>query len=415
MVAITQALHIVQSSEFDELATWRPHSGLSIGLAVSPKEICTLQLRKPKKVEVSDCGPAALAQAWESVTRSWKSQPLLPEPALIIPHIAMEGVVDQARGAGQAFLDWARQLELSFRKLFPHQRSRGRGQMPQLVVLPLPEAVERKRGSEFADSALAAWHGICARLADLQAVLKRIRSSGQEQEHQKPADPSKWLAHAHSLRKAVINFADKLGPEVRKQTPEQNQILQRCRDLEDVGVADLEAVLQGSRKACTATAAKVDREINKSIQHWIESDEKNGLGQVHAWAKNKVDPCVTEHVDTKGLITRPLDVVKKKIRAWATMWLSDDGPQRVKRALAEVSSAADTEEPLPLAPLSVEKLDAALSATRDRCGLGVDWIEPRLLKEAPVQAKKQLVSQMGQWGNQVWCRPSWCTTWSSPS
>jgi len=119
------------------------------------------------------------------------------------------------------------------------------------------------------------------------------------------------------------------------------------------------------------------------------------LGQVHAWAKNKVDPCVTEYATEQGLITRPLEVVKMKLKGWASMWLTEDGPQRARRALADVSAAAEAADPLP--PLTVERLNAALSATRDRCSLGVDWVEPRLLKEAPPQAKRHLVAQMGKW------------------
>ena len=184
--------------------------------------------------------------------------------------------------------------------------------MPQLAVLPLPEAVKRRKGSEFADSALAAWHGICARLADLQAVLKRMRSSDgarSPQSEHTPTDPSTLEKHGNGLKKAVVDFATKLEPQAHKHSPEQSQVLLRCRSLDHVSLEGLEEVLKGARKACASTAAKVDSEINKSVQLWIESDEKRGLGQVHAWAKNKVDPCVTEYASEQGLITRPLEVV----------------------------------------------------------------------------------------------------------
>jgi len=154
----------------------------------------------------------------------------------------MSGVAAEARGAGQDFLDWARQLELSFLKLYPHQRSRGRGQMPQLAVLPLPEAVKRRKGSEFADSGLAAWHGICARLADLQAVLKRMRGSDvarSPQSEHTPTDPAALEKHGNGLKKAVVDFATKLEPQAHKHSPEQSQVLLRCRSLDHVSLEGL--------------------------------------------------------------------------------------------------------------------------------------------------------------------------------
>ena len=67
VVASAQALHLIQSIEVDAAGTWRPHSGLRIALSGSPKDIRLLQLRKPRKLQIADCGAAAIAQAWESL------------------------------------------------------------------------------------------------------------------------------------------------------------------------------------------------------------------------------------------------------------------------------------------------------------------------------------------------------------
>jgi hypothetical protein len=46
---------------------------------------------------------------------------------------------------------------------------------------------------------------------------------------------------------------------------------------------------------------------------------------------------------------------------------------------------------------TVDRLNQSLKGTKDKCGLGTDWLEPRILKEAPLAAKQELGRQMQDW------------------
>ena len=135
--------------------------------------------------------------------------------------------------------------------------------------------------------------------------------------------------------------------------------------------------------------------IQRSIQDWIEQDLKQGMGKVHAWARDKVDPYVTEYAQDGDLVTEPLQVVRAKIKGWQKYWNKEGDLPRVQWALDTVSKAAEQAEPMQ--PFTVPQLEAALAKTRNSCGLGSDWLEPALLKKAPKAAKQDLVNQMTGW------------------
>ena len=160
----------------------------------------------------------------------------------------------------------------------------------------------------------------------------------------------------------------------------------------------LKALLDDVRRECKKEANRVERETTKKVAKWVKTDEERGLGAVHAWAKNKTEAHVNEVVENDELFTEPFDIVVSKIQTWGKRWIRKGGNMKAREAIRKAAeSIKEQRQTEDKEQLTVEMLDNALRNTRDNTGLGTDWLEPRLLKDAPVEAKEELVKQMRDW------------------